>query len=160
MTEPHQPIFVATLYRFAPFSDCDSLRAGLERVCAAHQIRGTLLLAPEGINGTVAGTREGVDVVLAHIRALPGCDRLSVKESRAQAMPFYRMKVRIKREIVTMGHPDINPLRDAGHYVSPGDWNALISEPGTIIIDTRNDYEVKVGTFAQAVNPGDRKSVV
>ena len=154
MTEFHQPVCVAALYRFAPFRDCEALRAGLSTVCATHQIKGTLLLAPEGINGTIAGTDGGIEAVLAHIRALPGCARLSVKMSRAETLPFYRMKVRIKREIVTMGQPDIDPLKDAGHYVAPGDWNALISEPGTILIDTRNAYEVAVGTFANAVNPG------
>jgi UPF0176 protein len=91
--------------------------------------------------------------VLAHIRALPGCAGLDVKFSEASDMPFYRMKVRLKREIVTMGEPDIDPLASVGHYVSPEDWNALISDPDTIVIDTRNDYEVAVGTFERAIDP-------
>ncbi len=154
MTDDPLPVCVAALYRFSAFSDCERLRDGLAAVCDLHRIKGTLLLASEGINGTIAGSPEAIDVVLAHIRALPGCERLSVKLSRAGSMPFYRMKVRIKREIVTMGQPDIDPLKDAGHYVSAGDWNALISAPDTVVIDTRNAYEVRIGTFANAVNPG------
>jgi UPF0176 protein len=156
MTEDPLPVCVAALYRFSPFGDCDRVREGLITVCAEHGIKGTLLLAQEGINGTIAGTPTGIDKALAHIRALPGCERLSVKLSRAAVMPFYRMKVRIKREIVTMGQPDIDPLNDAGHYVSAQDWNALIAEPGTVVIDTRNDYEVRLGAFANAVSPGTR----
>ncbi len=155
MTEHHQPVCVAALYRFSPFSDCERLRDGLAVVCADHGIKGTLLLAPEGINGTIAGTPDGIDAALAYIRTLPGCEHLSVKISRAAAMPFYRMKVRIKREIVTMGQPHIDPL-EAGHYLSADDWNALISDPDTLVIDTRNDYEVRIGTFVGAVNPGTR----
>src|SRR4051812_35848976 len=115
------PVCVAALYRFAPFSDCEALRQGLIEVCATHAIKGTLLLAPEGINGTIAGTPAGIDAALVHIRSLPGCERLSVKLSRAAVMPFYRMKVRLKREIVTMGQPDIDPLSDAGRYVAADD---------------------------------------
>ena len=154
MTDRRQPIRVAALYRFAPFRDCERLRVDLEQTCARHGIKGTLLLAPEGVNGTIAGEPEAIAAVLDHIRALPGCADLSVKESGADAMPFYRMKVRIKREIVTLGQPGIDPLTGAGHYVSAGDWNALISDPGTVLIDTRNAYEVRVGTFANAVDPG------
>jgi UPF0176 protein len=153
MTEHHFPIAVAALYRFAPFGDCETLRDQLEKVCIENAIKGTLLLAPEGINGTIAGNPDNVAAVIASIRGLPGCERLSLKESRAETMPFYRLKVRIKREIVTMGLPSIDPLMDAGHYVAPGDWNALISEPGTILIDARNAYEVGVGTFDGAINP-------
>lgn len=155
MTEPPLPVCVAALYRFSPFSDCEQLRDGLSAVCADHGIKGTLLLAQEGINGTIAGTPGGIDATLAYIRTLPGCEHLSVKISHAAVMPFYRMKVRIKREIVTMGQPDIDPL-EAGHYLSVHDWNTLISEPDTLVIDTRNDYEVRIGTFAGAVNPGTR----
>src|SRR3546814_13914627 len=110
-------------------------------------IKGTLLLAPEGINGTIAGTREGVDRVLAHIRALSGCAALDVKESGAAEMPFFRMKVRLKREIVPMGVPGIYPARDAGAYVDPEDWNALIGAPDVVVIDARTDYAVEIGTF-------------
>lgn len=155
MTEPLLPVCVAALYRFSPFSDCEALRDGLTVVCADHGIKGTLLLAREGINGTIAGTSDGIDAALAYIRTLPGCEDLSVKISRAEVTPFYRMKVRIKREIVTMGQPHIDPL-EAGHYLSADDWNTLISEPDTVVIDTRNDYEVRIGTFVGAVNPGTR----
>jgi UPF0176 protein len=129
------------------------LRQPLAQLCCARGIKGTLLLAREGINGTIAGTDAAIEVVIAHIRGLPGCADVDVKLSRAEALPFHRMKVRIKREIVTMGQPAIDPLAEAGHYVAPEDWNALISEPDTIIIDTRNDYEVAVGTFAGAIDP-------
>lgn len=147
------PVCVAALYRFAPFEECASLRGPLERLCEEQGIRGTLLLAPEGINGTIAGSESGVAAVLAHIRALPDCADLDVKLSSAATMPFHRMKVRLKREIVTMGQPGIDPLAIVGTYVDPQDWNALISDPDTIVIDTRNAYEVAVGTFAGAIDP-------
>ncbi len=145
-------ITVAALYRFARFDDPAALRAPLLATCEAYGIKGTLLLAREGINGTIAGSAEAIEVVLAHIRALPDCADIEVKYSTADAMPFHRMKVRLKREIVTMGQPDIDPL-DVGHYVAPADWNALIDSPDTVVIDTRNAYEVKVGSFAGAIDP-------
>jgi UPF0176 protein len=153
MTESRPSVSVAALYRFSTFDDCAGLRDGLQAACGAHGIKGTLLLAPEGVNGTIAGPQEGIEAVLTHIRALPGCADLSVKRSWAEVMPFHRMKVRLKREIVTMGQPDIDPLASKGRYVRPEDWNALIAEPDTILIDTRNDYEVAVGTFAGAIDP-------
>ena len=112
------------------------------------------MLAGEGINGTIAGPRAGIDAVLAHIRALPGCAALEWKESPAPTMPFGRMKVRLKREIVTMGQPDIDPTARVGHYVAAADWNALIASPDVAVIDTRNDYEVEIGTFQGAIDPG------
>lgn len=150
---PSEPIQVAALYRFARFDDPASLRAPLEQLCKRNGVRGTLLLAAEGINGTIAGTPAGIGEVLGHIRALPGCAELDVKLSGASTMPFHRMKVRLKREIVTMGQPDIDPRQHAGTYVESEEWNALISAPGTILIDTRNDYEVAVGTFDGAIDP-------
>lgn len=153
MTKTPLPIRVAALYQFTTFADCETIRASLIEACGAGGVKGTLLLAREGINGTIAGRDEAIGSVLAHIRTLPGCADLEVKESRAATMPFHRMKVRIKREIVTMGQPDIDPL-DVGHYVAPQDWNALIDAPDTIVIDTRNDYEVAIGTFAGAIDPG------
>lgn len=146
-------IQVAALYRFARFRDPAALREPLLALCEAQGIKGTLLLAREGINGTIAGAPDAIDRVLAHIRAMPDCADLEVKFSTADTMPFHRLKVRLKREIVTMGLPDIDPLTGVGHYVRPAEWNALIEQPGTILIDTRNDYEVKVGTFAGAVDP-------
>jgi UPF0176 protein len=148
-----EPVSVAALYRFARFDDCASLSATLEAICRQHGIRGTLLLAREGINGTIAGSPDGISAVLTAIRALPDCDQLDVKMSTAPSMPFHRLKVRMKREIVTMGQPDIDPRASVGTYVEAQDWNALISDPDTIVIDTRNDYEVAVGTFAGAIDP-------
>lgn len=154
----HAPadLTVAALYHFCRFDDCAALRDPLEQVCRQQRVRGTLLLAPEGINGTIAGTAGGIAIVLAHIRAVPGCGVVDVKYSPSAAMPFHRMKVRIKREIVTMGQPDIDPLGSVGTYVTPQDWNALIADPDTIVIDTRNDYEVAVGTFSGAIDPQTR----
>ena len=154
--DPAASVCVAALYRFTPFADPESLRGPLALACCAHGVKGTVLLASEGINGTIAGSDAGIGLVLAHIRALPGCADLEVKESRAPTMPFHRMKVRIKREIVTMGEPDIDPLAGTGHYVAPAEWNALIDRPDTIVIDTRNDYEVAVGSFAGAIDPRTR----
>ena len=149
-------IAVAALYHFTRFDDPAGLRAPLLAVCEAHGVKGTLLIACEGINGTIAGAAQGLDAVLAAIRALPGCAALEVKFSDAPAMPFGRMKVRVKREIVTMGQPDIDPRLSVGTYVEPGDWNALIADPDCLVIDTRNDYEVAIGTFVGAVDPRTR----
>jgi UPF0176 protein len=144
---------VAALYHFTRFADPAALRGPLQELCRARAISGTLLLAGEGINGTIAGDRAGIDAVLAHIRALPGCADLEWKESTAVDAPFHRMKVRLKREIVTMGQPDIDPVSRVGHYVDPADWNDLISAPDVAVIDTRNDYEVAIGTFDGAIDP-------
>ena len=152
--QSHGPVTVAALYRFARFDDCAALRAPLEQLCREQGVRGTLLLAPEGINGTIAGPPEGISAVLAHIRALPDCADIDIKLSSATTMPFHRLKVRLKREIVTMGEPDIDPRASVGTYVDPQDWNALIADPDTIVIDTRNDYEVATGTFERAIDPG------
>ncbi|WP_102223968.1 oxygen-dependent tRNA uridine(34) hydroxylase TrhO [Acidimangrovimonas sediminis] len=145
---------VAALYHFTPFADPAALRAPLLALCEAGGVRGTLLLAPEGINGTIAGPREGIDDVLAHVRGLPGCAALGWKESHAETMPFGRMKVRLKREIVSMGQPQVDPVGAVGRYVAPAEWNALISAPDVAVIDTRNAYEVAIGSFAGAVDPG------
>lgn len=145
---------VAALYHFTRFPDPAALRPALLEICLAHGVKGSLLLAGEGINGTIAGTADGIAAVLAHVRALPGCAGLEWKESHATTMPFGRMKVRLKREIVTMGQPDVDPRARVGHYVAPHDWNALISAPDVAVIDTRNDYEVAIGTFSGAVDPG------
>ncbi len=147
---------IAALYHFTRFSDPATLRAPLLSLCLAQGVKGSLLLASEGINGTFAGPQHGVDAVLAHIRALPGCADLEWKESFSESMPFGRMKVRLKREIVTMGVPDVDPRARVGHYVTASDWNDLISQPDVAVIDTRNDYEVAIGTFAGAVDPATR----
>ncbi len=153
LTEAEMPICVAALYQFTRFDDPAAVQAGLEPLCLSLGIRGTLLVAREGINGTVAGSDDAIGQLLDHIRALPGCAHIDVKLSRAPAPPFHRTKVRLKREIVTMGQPDIDPLAEVGHYVMPQDWNALISSPDVIVIDTRNDYEVAVGQFKGAIDP-------
>jgi UPF0176 protein len=147
---------IAALYHFTRFPDPATLKGPLQALAEAQGIKGSLLIAAEGINGTIAGSRAGIDAMLAHLRALPGCADLEHKESFAEAQPFGRMKVRLKREIVTMGQPDIDPRARVGHYVAAQDWNALISEPDVAVIDTRNDYEVEIGTFRSAVDPGTR----
>jgi UPF0176 protein len=146
-------LVVAALYRFAPLAGLDRMREEIARACKTHNICGTLLLAPEGINGTIAGSREGIDAILAFLRAYPALKELEHKESHAEGEPFYRMKVRIKKEIVTIGIPDVNPNEVVGTYLEPEEWNKVISAPDTILIDTRNDYEVQVGTFKGAINP-------
>ncbi|SHF32314.1 UPF0176 protein [Litoreibacter ascidiaceicola] len=147
---------VAALYHFTRFEDPDSLRPALVALCEREGLRGTLLVAHEGINGTVAGNRGQIDALLAHLRALPGCADLEHKESTASDMPFNRMKIRLKREIVTMGQPDVDPLAGTGHYVKPADWNELIQSEDVAVIDTRNDYEVAIGTFEGAIDPQTR----
>lgn len=152
---PPADVLVAALYRFAPIVDREAVRDRLEALCRP-EVRGTLLIAHEGLNGTIAGPSAAIDRVLAGVRALPGFDTLEIKFATAPAMPFHRMKVRIKAEIVTLGEPGLDPARDAGTYVSPADWNALIADPDTIVIDTRNDYEAEVGAFVGAVQPNTR----
>jgi UPF0176 protein len=149
----HFPIKVAALYRFANFTQPEMLQPQIAAWCAEHGLKGTILVATEGVNGTVAGSEAGIDAVVAHLRTLPGCAELDVKYSHANEMPFYRMKVRLKKEIVTLGVDGIDPKREVGTYVQPEDWNALISDPDTVLIDTRNDYEVAIGTFEGAVDP-------
>jgi len=144
---------IAALYHFTRFPDPAALKPALLELCLAHDVKGTLLLAREGINGTIAGPRTGIDAVLTHIRALPGCSDLEWKEAVSDHPPFPRMKVRLKREIVTMGQPDVDPRAKVGHYVEPQDWNDLIRSPDVALIDTRNDYEVAIGTFEGAVDP-------
>lgn len=144
---------VAALYKFVSLPDCQSLQAPLQACCDRHNVKGTLLLATEGINGTIAGTYEGIHAVLAQLRSDSRLADLSHKESFAATMPFHRMKVRLKREIVTLGVSDIDPNQMAGTYVKPEDWNQLISDPEVVVVDTRNDYEVAIGTFKGALNP-------
>ncbi len=146
-------VTVAALYRFARFADPSALRQGVLDRCAADGVRGTLLLAFEGINGTIAGSAAGTASTISFLRELPGCANLEVKYSHAETMPFYRTKVLVKKEIVTLGLDGIDPNVQAGTYVAPEDWNALISDPDTVVIDTRNDYEVGIGTFTGAIDP-------
>jgi len=146
-------IVVAALYQFTPLPDFENRQARLLDTAIDHDVLGTILLASEGINGTIAGPRAGVDAVLAHIKTFPGCANLDWKESYTDENPFYRMKVRLKKEIVTMGLSDIAPEQSHERYVEPQDWNAVISDPDTVVIDTRNDYEVGIGAFEDAINP-------
>ncbi|MBR9756067.1 MAG: rhodanese-related sulfurtransferase [Gammaproteobacteria bacterium] len=144
---------VCALYKFVTLEDFEALRDPLLAVMNEHAIRGTLLLAREGINGTVSGSRAGIDALLAWLTSDPRLAELDTKQSLAEQAPFLRAKVKLKREIVTMGVEGIDPRHTVGTYVEPKDWNALISDPEVLLIDTRNDYEVEVGTFAGAVNP-------
>lgn len=143
----------AALYKFVSLPDHAALCAPLLACCEAHHVKGTLLLAPEGINGTIAGPEAGVRAVLQHLRADPRLASLAPKESWSAQPPFLRMKVRLKKEIVTLRVAELNPSESAGQYVKPCDWNALMADPQVLLIDTRNDYEVAIGSFKAAVNP-------
>lgn len=145
---------IAALYAFAPLEQFEALRGPLQDLCEAQEVVGTLLLASEGVNGTIAGPRAGIDTVLGYLREQPGLEGLEAKFATAAQSPFGRMRVRLKQEIVTMGVEGIDPLREVGTYVEPEDWNALISDPEVLLIDTRNAYEVRIGTFEGAVDPG------
>jgi UPF0176 protein len=150
----------AALYKFVSLPDYRELQAPLLAVCEANKIKGTLLLAEEGINGTIAGLPVHIAKVLEYLRHdaiwQGRLADLEHKESWAARMPFYRMKVRLKQEIVKLGVPEVKPSEMAGTYVRPEDWNALISDPDVIVVDTRNDYEVAIGTFKGAVNPNTK----
>ncbi len=146
-------IRVSALYKFVRFEDPAALRAPLHEALAALGIKGTVLLAREGVNGTIAGLPDAMDRALTTLQALPGCADLDWKDSTSQTMPFLRLKVRLKSEIVTMGVEGTDPTCVVGQYVDPEDWNTLISDPDTVTIDTRNDYEVAIGTFDGALDP-------
>lgn len=146
-------VVVAALYKFATLDDFHELREPLLQVCLDEGIKGSLLLAHEGINGTIAGSREGIERVLAWLMNDERLRDLEHKESLDTSQPFLRMKVKLKKEIVTLGVPGIDPNVEVGTYVEPRDWNNLISDPEVLVIDTRNDYEVELGTFEHAVNP-------
>jgi UPF0176 protein len=148
---------VAALYQFVPLPDFRELKDPLHKLCLDLGIRGTLLLAQEGINGTVAGSHEAIDALMTELREgalfMGRLDNLELKFSTATEMPFKRMKVRLKKEIVTLGDPQTDPLRRVGTYVTPAEWNRLLEEPGIVLLDTRNDFEVELGTFEGAVDP-------
>jgi UPF0176 protein len=146
-------VVVAALYKFVRLEDYRDMREPLLDACLEAGTRGTLLLAEEGINGTIAGSREGIDSVLAWLKRDPRLAELEHKESFDDHLPFYRMKVKLKKEIVTMGVPGVDPNERVGTYVEPRDWNALINDPEVLLIDTRNDYEVAIGTFRGAIDP-------
>lgn len=146
-------VVVSALYKFVTLENYREMRAPLLQACLDAGIKGSLLLAQEGINGTIAGSREGIDSVLAYLRADPRFADIEHKESIDSAQPFLRMKVKLKKEIVTLGVDGIDPNRLVGTYVEASDWNALISDPDVLVVDTRNDYEVEIGTFQHALNP-------
>lgn len=146
-------IVVCALYKFVTLADFEKIRQPLFNVMEKNQIKGTLLLANEGINGTVAGSRAAIDTLITWLKSDPRLSDLDYKESYTDIPPFNRTKVKLKKEIVTMGVEGIDPKRVVGTYISPKDWNTLISDPDVLLIDTRNDYEYQVGTFKNAINP-------
>ncbi|MGK7943315.1 MAG: rhodanese-related sulfurtransferase [Microcystaceae cyanobacterium] len=144
---------VATFYKFIDLPDCEGKQKELLDICQQSHVKGTILLAKEGINGTIAGDRSGIDTVLEALRSDVRLQDLEVKESVAASPPFERLKVRIKQEIVTFGQPTVNPNEKVGNYVPPQQWNELLEDPEVVVIDTRNDYEVAIGSFKGAKNP-------
>jgi UPF0176 protein len=153
MNDSTNGVVVAALYHFAKFSDYKAFREPLHQLMFEQEVRGTLLLAIEGINGTIAGPRQGIDAVIAWLQQDVRFAKLETKESYVDASPFYRTKVKLKKEIVTMGVDDIDPNLIVGTYVEPLNWNELISDPDVLLLDTRNKYEVEIGSFENAVNP-------
>ncbi len=149
----NSPVIVAALYKFVALPDYRELREPLLDVCLNAGVKGTLLLATEGINGTIAGSRLAIDEVLAYLKSDARFNDIDHKESLDSELPFYRMKVKLKKEIVTMGREGIDPKMLVGHYVEPQDWNALITDPEVTVIDTRNHYECDIGSFEGAINP-------
>jgi UPF0176 protein len=154
--DPDPGLLVAAFYRFAALEDPPVLRRGLLKLATARAVRGTILLAAEGVNGTICGPDAGVEAVLQHLRKRAGLERLEVRFSRAGQQAFHRLKVRLKREIVTLGLPSVRPYLDSsvGTHVPPREWDALIQDPGTLVVDTRNAYEVAIGSFEGAIDPG------
>ncbi len=152
-TASHATYLTAAFYKFVDLPDFADRRASLLAFCEAHQVKGLILLAREGINSTIAGSPEDVHAVLAYLRSDPKLADLEHKESFSHKAPFHRMKVRLKKEIVTLGVEGISPTKKVGQYVRPEDWNALISSPDVVVVDTRNDYEVEIGTFKGAIDP-------
>ena len=146
-------VVVAALYKFVTLTDYVALREPLLQVLLDHDIKGSLLLAEEGINGTVSGSRAAIDALFAWFKTDPRLADVDHKESCCDEQPFYRTKVKLKKEIVTLGVPGVNPNLQVGTYVEPKDWNALIDDPEVLLIDTRNDYEVAIGTFNGAIDP-------
>ena len=151
-----QQYVVCALYKFVSLPNYKEIRQPLLSIMEANNVRGTLLLAEEGINGTVSAKREGIDALLAWLDKQPGLDNIVSKESFDEECPFYRTKVKLKKEIVTMGVQGIDPKEVVGTFVKPLDWNALISDPDVVLVDTRNDYEIEIGTFENAVDPNTK----
>lgn len=150
------PYIVCAMYKFVALENFKEMRQPLLDVMLQNQIKGTLLLASEGINGTVSGPREGIDALLTYLNSDARLNPISYKESLHNEQPFYRTKVKLKKEIVTLGVEGIDPNHSVGTYVKPKDWNALISDPEVFVVDTRNDYEIEIGTFKHAVDPNTK----
>ena len=144
---------IATFYKFANISDLKAKKQQILTWCQSQELKGTIILAEEGINGTIAGQGKAIATLLTQLRSLPNLADLEHKESTAQKLPFVRLKVKIKSEIVTLGLPEVKPNQQVGTYVNPQDWNQVIADPEVVVIDTRNDYEVEIGSFKRARNP-------
>ncbi len=153
MMNSTESFVIATFYKFVSLPDYKAWRDPLLQFCVDRQVKGTILLAREGINGTIAGSPETIDAVLAYLKQNPELADLSHRESVAPSPPFERMKVKLKSEIVTLGMPEIDPTQQAGQYIDPQGWNSLLQDPTVTVIDTRNDYEFKIGSFQGAINP-------
>ena len=147
------PFLIAALYHFVSLNKIDEWQTKIKNCCDEQSLFGTILIAPEGINGTIAGSHKGIDNFVNWLCNQPQFKELEIKYSQNESCPFHRMKVRLKKEIVTMGKPDINPSKSRGIYVKPQDWNNLISSPDVLVVDTRNDYEIAIGQFKDAINP-------
>ena len=148
-----EQFIVAAMYQFVRLPDFEAIQPKLLAFCREHNIKGTLLLAEEGINGTVVGTRKAIDALLDYLKSDPRLSTLEHKESQSADLPFHRMKVKLKKEIVTMGQPNIKPIETSEVRVEPKDWNALISDPDVLVLDTRNEYEYQIGSFKNAISP-------
>ena len=135
---------VLAFYHFTPFSNPEEIKIPLKKICKKHKIKGSILLANEGINGTISGNDKNISEVLAYIKALPGCAKIETKKSLNLSQPFNRMKVRLKKEIVTMGQPNIDPNEKVGRYIDPKNWDEFTKKDDVVVIDTRNKYEIEI----------------
>ena len=151
--EKPDPFIVATFYHFTELADYQSMRSPIIDFCNSHELKGMILLAQEGINSTIAGRRDGVDALLNYLRSDTRLQNLEHKETTSDVMPYNKLRVRLKKELVKFGVANIDPSKEVGIYVEPQDWNQLISDPDVLVIDTRNIYEVEFGTFAGAIDP-------
>ena len=147
---------VIAFYHFTRFNEPSEMQPCLMKACRKYNIRGTILLASEGINGTISGSKDSIEKIIQQIRALPNCRNINFKKSFTSSQPFNRLKVRLKREIVTMGQPNVNPMTGTGRYIKAHDWDDFINDKDVVLIDTRNEYEVGIGTFKGAINPKTR----
>ncbi|OYQ63982.1 hypothetical protein B9G53_14095 [Pseudanabaena sp. SR411] len=152
-SEQSHPFVVATFYHFADLEDYKAMRPKITDVCNKYDLKGVILLAPEGVNSTIAGSREGIEALLSYLRSDQRLQNLEHKETTSDVMPYNKLRVRLKKELVKFGVSGLDPSKEVGTYVDPQDWNQLISDPEVIVIDTRNIYEVEFGTFKGAIDP-------